>query len=400
MSSTRAPRPPAQGLSLAVPIVAALVLSAGCSKESPQPAAVQPIEVTVVVIAPRDVPVSSTHVAQTQSSQAVNIQARVSGFLDRRVYVEGSRVKAGQVLFEMDKKPFQADVDGAQAALLRSEAALEVARAKLARTKPLVKLKALSQKDLDDAVGDYEQAAANVEQQKAQLEVAKLNLSYTTITSPVDGVSSYAMVADGSYLDATNAHLTTVSVLSPMWINFSVSENEMQRVRTEVQQGLLRLPPDESFLVDIELVDGSLFARQGQITFADSSYQASTNTFLIRVSVDNPEGLLRPNQYVRLRLQGAVRPNAILVPQRAVQQGAKGHYVWVVTPDNQAQPRPVVVGDWQEDDWFINQGLRAGDQVVVGGALGLRPGTPVRTRPAEPPPVTAGGKGGGTPTPD
>ncbi|HET9762718.1 MAG TPA: efflux RND transporter periplasmic adaptor subunit, partial [Casimicrobiaceae bacterium] len=172
----------------------------------------------MLTVTPRDVPVSATYVAQTQSSQAVNIQARVSGFLDKRVYTEGAVVKAGQVLFLLDPKPFQVQVDAAAAALQRNEAALEVARANLARTKPLAEQNALSQKDLDDATGQYQQAEAAVAQSKAQLESAKLDLSYTTITSPVSGVSSYAAVADGTYIDAKNAQLTTVSVLSPMWI--------------------------------------------------------------------------------------------------------------------------------------------------------------------------------------
>lgn len=206
-------------------IVAAVLLVAGCGREAGPGTASAPIQVTTLTIEPRDVPVSVTYIAQTQSSQAVNIQARVSGFLDKRVYVEGSLVKAGQVLFQMDQKPFQAQVDAAQAGLERSQAALEVARANLARTRPLAKQNALSQKDLDDAIGHFEQAGADVEAQKAQLETAKLNLSYTTIASPVDGASSFAAVADGTYLDPQNAQLTTISVLTPMWINFSLSRS-------------------------------------------------------------------------------------------------------------------------------------------------------------------------------
>ena len=197
---------------------------------------------TALTVVLRDVPVSSVFVAQTQSSQAVNIAARVSGFLDKRVYIEGAVVKAGQVLFKMDPKPFQAQVDAAAAALQRNQAALDVAKANLARTKPLAQQNALSQKDLDDAQGQYEQTAAAVAQSKAQLESAQLDLSYTTITSPVDGVSSFAAVADGTYVNPQNSQLTTVSVLTPMWINFSISENEMERIRGEVQKGSLRLP--------------------------------------------------------------------------------------------------------------------------------------------------------------
>jgi len=360
---------------------ALLNLVVACSKEEKKETARPPVEVTALTVTPRDVPVSETFVAQTQSSQAVNIQARVSGFLDKRVYLEGSVVKAGQVLFQMDQKPFQAQLDAQRAALARSQASLEVAKANLARTRPLAEQNALSQKDLDDAQGQYDSASAAVEQGKAQVQEAALNLSYTTITSPVTGVSSFAQVADGTYLDAKNAQLTTVSVLTPMWVNFSISENEMERIRNEVKAGRLRLPATNSFAVEIELVDGSVFPHKGRITFAEPSYNPQTGTFLLRASVDNPDGVLRPNQYVRTRLLGAIRPDAILVPQRAVQQGAKGQFVWVINKDSKAELRPVNVGDWYGDNWFISQGLNAGDQVVVDGGLRLGPEVAVKATP-------------------
>ena len=232
-----------------VMLVAAMYSLQGCGREEKKDAARPPTEVTALTVAPRDVPIASVFVAQTQSSQAVNIAARVSGFLDKRVYTEGAVVKAGQVLFRMDPKPFQAQVDAAQAAMQRNQAALDVATANLARTKPLAQQNALSQKDLDDAQGQYEQSAAAVAQSKAQLDSAKLDLSYTTIVSPVAGVSSFAAVADGTYVNPQNSQLTTVSVLTPMWINFSLSENEMERVRTQVQKGLVKLPAGNQFEV-------------------------------------------------------------------------------------------------------------------------------------------------------
>lgn len=361
--------------------LALLIVATGCAREEKAAPARAPLEVTLLKIEPKDVPVAAEYVAQTQSSQSVNIQARVSGFLDKRVYTEGSVVKAGQVLFQMDRKPFQAQVDAAKAALQRNQAALEVAKANLSRTKPLAEQEALSQKDLDDAQGQFDQAAAAVEQAKAQLQEAQLNLSYTTITSPVAGISSYAQIAEGSYVNPQNAQLTTVSVLSPMWINFSLSENALARIRDEAKKGLLKLPPGNNFIVEVEQVDGTLFPSTGKITFTDPAYNSQTGTFLIRAAVDNPEGLLRPNQFVRARLRGAMRPNAILVPQRAVQQGAKGHFVWVASGDV-AEQRPVVVGDWYEDSWFINQGLAAGDRVVVDGAVRLTPGARVAAKPS------------------
>ena len=360
------------------------VALAGCGREAPKAPEKGPVDVTFLTVQHGDVPVTAVYVAQTQSVQAVNIQARVSGWLDKRVYQEGSVVKAGQVMFQMDQKPFQAQVDAAKAALERQQAAALVAKQNLDRTKPLAAQNALSQKDLDDATGQFEQTQAAVEQAKAQLVTAQLNLSYTTIRSPVDGVSSYAVVADGTYLNPQNAQLTTVSVLTPMWINFSVSENEMERIRNDVRNGLLKLPEGGRFVVEVEMVDGNLFPYTGQITFADPSYNPTTGTFLLRATVNNPEGVLRPNQYVRVRLNGAIRPNAVIVPQRAVQQSAKSHFVWVVNKDNQAELRPVVVGDWKGDGWLISEGLETGDRVVVDGGVRLTAGAAVKVSPYVP----------------
>ena len=367
---------------LAIAWIALATLAAGCNREAPKPPPAPTPEVTVLKVTPQDVAVSAVYVAQTQSSQSVNIQARVSGFLDKRLYTEGAVVKAGQVLFQMDQKPFAAQVDQAKAALQRNQAAADVAKSNLARTKPLAEQNALSQKDLDDAQGQYEQAAAAVEQSKAQLTEAQLNLSYTTIRSPVSGVASYAQIADGTYLSPANSQLTTVSVLSPMWINFSISENELERVRNDVRNGLLRMPEGGRFVVQIEMVDGQLFPYTGRITFADPSFNSATGTFLLRATVDNPAGLLRPNQYVRARLSGAVRPGAIVVPQRAVQQGAKGHFVWVIDTQNQAELRPVTVGDWYGGDgWIVTEGVTAGDPVVVDGGTRLTAGAKVASKP-------------------
>jgi len=355
----------------------ALVLS-GCGREAPKAPEKGPVDVTVLTVQRADVPVTAVYVAQTQSTQAVNIQARVSGWLDKRVYQEGAIVKNGQVMFQMDPKPFQAQVDAAQAALERQQAAAVVAKQNLDRTKPLAQQNALSQKDLDDATGQAAQTDAAVQQAKAQLETAQLNLSYTTIRSPVDGVSSYAIVADGTYLSPQNSQLTTVSVLTPMWVNFSISENEMERIRNDIRSGQLRMPDGGKFVVEIEMVDGNLFPYTGAITFADPSYNPTTGTFLLRATVNNPAGVLRPNQYVRARLKGAIRPNAIVVPQRAVQQSAKGHFVWVANAQSQAELRPVVVGEWKGDGWLITEGLNTGDKVVVDGGVRLSQGAPLK----------------------
>jgi membrane fusion protein (multidrug efflux system) len=351
-----------------------------CSKKE-KPAA-REVEVTALKIAPGDTPVAFEFVAQTQSSHEVEIRARVNGFLEKRVYTEGSIVKKGSTLFIMDKKPFQTQVNAAAAALARQKAANEVARMNLERVKPLAEQNALSQKDLDDAKGNFESTAAAVEQAKAQLEMEQLNLSYCTITAPVTGITGAAMIQDGAYVSQANSQLTTVSVLSPMWVNFSISENDMKRFSDRVAKGQIIPPKNDDYQVEIILVDGTTFSETGRITFAAPSFNAKTGTFLIRSSVKNEKGALRPNQYVRARMKGAIRRNAILVPQRAVQQGAKGHFMWVINKEGRAEFRPVTIGDWYGDDVFIDAGLHAGDQIVVDGVLSVRQGEPVKVKPA------------------
>jgi membrane fusion protein (multidrug efflux system) len=339
------------------------------------------VAVSVITIKRADVPVSFEYIAQVESSQQVNIEARVSGFLDKRVYTEGSVVRHGQKLFLMDQKPFKAQLDQAEAALARRRAALQVARLNLDRVKPLAAASALSQKDLDDAVGKFESASAAVAEAKANVEQARLNLSYTVITSPLTGISSDALQADGTYLHPTNSLLTTVALISPVYVNFSISENEWLSYNNELRKGLLIPPKDGDYVAEVVLSDGTLFHNSGKLTFANPSYNAKTGTFLIRATVENPKAILRPNQYVHVRLLGALRRKSILVPQRAVQQTSKGHIVWVVEQDGRAEPRPVTVGAWHGNDWFIDEGLDSGDRVVVDGVLKLRPGSEVQAQP-------------------
>lgn len=363
-----------------LPVFVMIFAVCGCEKHNEGRSAKEqgPVEVTEMTVTPKDTPVSFEYVAQVQSSRQVNIQARVSGFLEKRVYTEGAMVKAGQTLFLMDQKPFKAQLDQAEAALQRRNAACEVARKNLARVRPLAAANALSQRELDDAVGQYQSAAAAVAQAKAVVEQAKLNLSYTVIKSPVDGITSYALQQDGSYLNSANSQLTTVAVTTPVYVNFSLSENDRLKFHNEIEKGLLREPKDQRYTADIVLADGSIFPHTGEVTFANPMFNPQTGTFLVRITVDNPKNWLRPNEFVRVRIKGAIRPNAVLIPQRAVHQSPKGHFVWVVEKDNKVEPRPVTIGDAYANDWFINDGLRAGDRVVIDGALALSPGTPVK----------------------
>ncbi|WP_028205074.1 efflux RND transporter periplasmic adaptor subunit [Paraburkholderia nodosa] len=388
--------------------VASLCLSLGllvsvvaCHDNKPAAETRPAANVDVINVALRDVPVVFEYVGQTESSQQVEIRARVNGFLEKRVYTEGSLVHAGDVMFVMDRKPFEAALDAAQAELAQQKARLVTAQANLNRVRPLAAKNALSQKDLDDSVGQEQAAAAAVEGARANVISATLNLGYTTIVAPVTGLSSFAKKQDGSYIDATNSLLTYVAKLDPMWINFSLSENEMLDLRTQTQNGTLKLPPVGKLEAVIVLADGSIYPERGHIAFTDASLSSETGTYLIRAAMPNPTGSLRPGQFVRIKLLGALRSSAVAVPQSAVQQGPRGAYVWTVDKDGKAQQRVVETGEWNGNDWVIKSGLHPGDHVVIDNTLRLMPGVPVKANLVATPPATVNiggpdaGAGGG-----
>ena len=356
-----------------------LLLFAGCSGESPETGAIPAVAVTVHRVEARDTPVVMTFVAKTESSRRVEIRSRVEGFLEKRLYEEGHYVEAGQPLFQMDRKPFEARLQAARAELAQQKARLATARANLRRVRPLAAQNAVAQKELDDAEGNYRTAAAAVEAAQAKVTQAELDLGYTLIRSPVTGLASFAVKREGAYIGpGTDSLLTYVAQLEPMWVEFSVSENQILNLRRQVAAGRLREPADDQFEVEIVLADGSTYPHRGRITFADAALSEETGTFLIRAEVANPEHALRPGQFVRARVLGAVRPAAITVPQKAVQQGAQGSFVWVVDEEGKAELRPIQLGPWYGKLWFVDEGLEDGETVVVDGALRLRAGVPVR----------------------
>ncbi|MCP3902849.1 MAG: efflux RND transporter periplasmic adaptor subunit [Planctomycetes bacterium] len=347
----------------------------GCS-EPPPPPPPPPAEVTVIEVAPQDTPVWSEFVGKTASSRKVEIRARVEGFLEEHTFVEGTMVDEDEILFEMDKKPFEAQLRAANAELAQQDARLENATAQLNRIRPLAEKKAVAQKELDDAIGMHLSSAAAVEAAKAKVVQAELNLSYCTIRSPVAGLTSYTLQEEGAYLGFADSLLTYVAQLQPMWVEFSVSENQVLSYRADTEAGILALPGDEEYEVEIILADGTVFPERGRITFTDASISDETGTFLIRAELPNADAELRPGMFVRVRLHGAYRPNAIKLPQRAVQQGAKGSFVWVIDGD-EARLQPVTPSGWLQDDWFIDEGLEGGEKVVLDGGSKLQTGVKV-----------------------
>jgi membrane fusion protein (multidrug efflux system) len=331
------------------------------------------------------VPVTIEYVGQTQSSHIVEIRARVEGYIDKIAYKEGSLVKKGDLLFQIDPRPFQANVEEAKGDLASAKANLTRAQREYARIEPLYKQNAVSKRDRDNAEAALLEAEASVQSAKGKLMDAEVNLEYTTITSPVTGLSDLATQREGALVSpGPDSLLTTVSVPDPMWVYFSVSENDMLNYKDALGKGLLKFPPNDDFQVQLVLADGSIFPEKGRVTFAAPLFSRETGTFLVRAVIPNPPvpnspyGLLRPGQFVQVQLIGATRPNAIVVPQQAVVQTAKGHAVFVVK-DGKAELRNVEVGQWQgADGWFITSGLKSGEEVVVNGTNKLREGTPVK----------------------
>lgn len=366
---------------------------AACGEEKSAPAR-GPSEVTAIKVVAQETPVTFEYTAQTESSQLVDIRTRVSGFLDKRIYKEGSLVRSGQTLFQIDKKPFEAQLAAARGELSAQQARLSVAQATLARVKPLVEQNALSKKDLDDSVGNERSALAAVEVARANVMTAELNLGYTTIKSPLNGLASFAKIQDGSYLNANgqDALLTTVAALSPMRVVFSVSENALLKYRESIAKGLLKVPSQENYVIEVVLADGSIYPEKGRLTFADTSYSSGTGTILLRAEVDNAKGTLMPGQFVRARMLGATYPNGILVPQKAVQQSGQGYFVWIIDKESKAQTRPIEVGNWMEDKWLVLGGLHAGDTLITDGFMRLAPGAPVKTAAPAPAPAPAPAK--------
>jgi membrane fusion protein (multidrug efflux system) len=395
-----------------LPVVLILAVAA-CGKSQQQAGGFHgfpPAAVTVQKVEPQTFPVSFEYVGQTQGSKDVEVRARVTGIIEKRLYQEGSFVKAGQPLFIIDARPYQAQVNAANADLARAQAQKAQADRELARLKPLAERKAIGQKEADDAASNADFAAAAVKSAQAKLAELNLNLGYTKVLAPISGLSSRAQKSEGSLATQNETLLTTISQIDPIWIVFNVSENEQLRLNRAVTNGQLTLPRDNAYDVTVKLSDGSTFPKQGKINFADTRVNPTTGTYEMRAEIPNADGALKPGQFVRVILRGASRVDVLAVPQVAVLDGPQGKFVYVAGKKDGkdvAMPRPVVVGDWVAangtNEWVIDSGLKPGDPVIVNGVAKLMPGGPINigaepaagaapATPAQDPPGTAQAK--------
>ena len=358
-------------------VLLAALLSVGPTLALAQQPAPPPVEVTVVSAAPQTTPATFEFTGKTESSRSVEIRARVEGYLDKIAYTEGDFVRVGQPLFQLDPQPFQAALDNARGDLARAEAQLSNARATLARVRPLAKANALSQKDLDDAVAAERSAQAQVQSAKAQTRTAELNLGYTSIKSPLNGLAGKSEFREGSLVTpGASSLLTTVVQLDPAWVNFGAGENDVLKFRQQKASGQLKVAKN----VEVELVlgDGSVYPHKGRIDYVAPTIDQQTGTLAMRAEVPNPNRALSPGQFVRVRIQGVERANVIVVPQRAVMQGPQGKFVYVVGAEDKTEVKPIQVGDFYGEQWIVTSGLSGGEQVIVDGAIKVRPGSPVK----------------------
>ncbi len=363
----------------AVALCAAGFLS-GCDRSSDTTTAPPPAPPTVQVasVAQRDVPIYREWVGTLDGMVNAEIRAQVTGYLVKQHYREGELVQKGQLLYEIDARTFQAATDAAKSSLAREQAELTTARLELDRIRRLLPQNAVSVRDRDAAVGREAAAAADVLTAKASLEKAQLDLSFTRITSPIQGIAGISKAQLGNLVGPGSADttLTTVSQVDPIRVYLSISEQEYLAFQREQQAD-----GDHAHGMELTLADGSVHTETGRFYFADRQVDTRTGAILVAVLFRNPGNVLRPGQFARIRAQTRVQRNALLVPQRAVTELQGMYQLAVVGPDNKVDIRKVRTGERSGPLWVIEQGVRAGERVIVEGLQKVRQGSPVAPQP-------------------
>ncbi|MES2296777.1 MAG: efflux RND transporter periplasmic adaptor subunit [Pseudomonadota bacterium] len=355
-----------------------------------------PPEVGVVTTRFEAVALQTELPGRVEALRVAQVRARVTGVVLHRLFQEGSEVKAGQTLFQIDPAPYEAALASASAALAKAQANLSQAGAQAERYKPLVEANAVSKQEYINAVAAARQAEADVAAARAQQQIAQINTAYASVTAPIGGRIGRALVTEGALVSATEAtQLALIQQTDSVYVNFTQSAADLQRLR---KSGAVKLRGADSALpVAVLLDDGTELAHKGKLLFSDASVDPGTGQITLRAQVPNPDGLLMPGQFVRVRLSQADMPSAILLPQQAVNRSGQGDTVIVVGADSKPGPRPVKVNGQQGGNWIVVDGLKAGEQVVVDGFQKMMvPGAPVKPVPWQAPPgAPAGGSAAG-----
>lgn len=368
----------------------AIVSGCGQQNEQQQAGGMPPAAVAIMEMEARSVPFSIELPATLSGAKEVEIRAQVSGILQTRNFSEGDKVTAGQSLFSLDSKAFVVEVAQSKATLNAANVRLEQAEREVRRLRPLREKNSISQRELDNAISTLDISEADVESAEARLEQAQLRLDYSKVTSPVNGIAGRELVSEGTYVSGPEVLLTQLTQIDPIRVRFGLSEREQLNMRNDAESGALTLPEEGHWNTRIKLFDGSFHPQEGMVNFSDIRINPLTGTSELQAIVPNSDFSLRPGQFVRVVLEGAVRENAFVVPQRAVLDNGLGKYVYVMAENDQgvtvALPAPVEVGEWVQEDrdgtvmngWIIRKGLKKGDKVIVDGMARIFfPGMPV-----------------------
>ena len=368
-----------------IPLLLAAALAA-CGNKNDQAAgpggpggAMPPPEVGVVTVQPGTVNLSTELPGRLEPSRVAQVRARATGILNKRVFTEGSDVRAGQVLYQIDSAPYQATQQSAQAQLAQAQAQMANASAMVTRYRPLVAANAVSKQEFDAAVAAEKAAQAQVAAARAAVRTADISLGYATVTAPISGRIGRSLVTEGALVSATEGtQLATIQQINPLYLDITQSAAEVLKLREALQAGkLTRASGAEAARVQVLLENGQVYGQPARLLFTDLSVDPTTGQVNLRAEVPNPGGLLMPGMYVRARVEQAEIANAILLPQQAVTRGSQGDSLMVVASDGSVAPREIKIEGAHGQDWIVTDGLKPGEQVMVEGAMKLMMGAKV-----------------------
>ncbi|TCS39270.1 membrane fusion protein (multidrug efflux system) [Paucimonas lemoignei] len=359
-------------------LLVSVITLAACGKTQAPPPQPGAPEVNVVTLAAQTVNLTRELPGRTNAYLLAEVRPQVSGIVKKRLFTEGAVVKAGQPLYQLDDATYRANTASARANLARAQATLKSAELNAKRSNELVKIDAVSRQDNENANAALAQAKAEVAAAEAALESTNVTLAYARITSPITGRIGKSAVTPGALVTANQANaLTTVQQLDPVYVDLTQSSSELLQLRKDVAAGKLTKSGDVP--VEILLEDGTTYQHKGKLAFTDVSVDPGTGSFSLRVTVPNPDHILMPGMYVRAVVGNGVRQNAILVPQQGIMRDPKGNTnAMVVNKEDKVEPRPVKVSRTIGDKWLVEEGLAAGDRVIVAGLQKIKPGIPVK----------------------
>ena len=362
------------------------LLLAACGESKNRAPAPPPPLVGVVTAHPENVPLVRNLVGRLSAFRSADVNARVAGVLLKRAYVEGSEVKKGQLLFEIDPAPLKAALASAAAQLAKDQASLGQARADLARYQQLHQKKSIAEQTYTDQKFLVQQEEATLKADQANVQTARINLGYAYVTSPIAGRAGQQQVTEGALVGQGSATLlTTVSQLNPLYVNFTIGVNDLNALQTAAEHGDIQLTRPNKTAVKVTLPDGAPYVEHGTVDFSAPTVDPSTGSVTLRALLPNPKFRLLPGTYVNLQLALGERHNAFLIPQPAVQRDIAGTYVMLVGKDGKVTHRNVTTNDTQGVDWVITSGLDVGDQVIVSGLQAVQIGAPAKAEPWQPP---------------